>query len=1066
MRRKISILLLVSSLLITGVINVHGQVSYFVDQEITLNVESVDGNNYAWGVFLDEHGLVSADQAIYEFISSAGLPETRLKIKSEGEYYVVLFETNQLGCSTGRVLRIEVIPNNLKFAVGNADSESCYEASGNDFIVELRFQDNEGKPLGQEHFPVDVTFSVDGEQQPSQKISYFKQELEIGSSLYATQSNQNTLVLVSLDEATDSKNIKIRPEKEKSTHEYQIFARPELSFDGDLDELVLESRRSFVVWGEDTWTYSWLLKTPNGKTIALNAQEAKTEEVLLDELGEYQLQVRAKADNGCEGDWATQTFLVKEGEQQLLAVADQATTSSNQQLVIAVLENDFGVDERTSVSVPEETEAGGFLSFNSEDSTVTYYPPQNYTGEDRFTYELCDDQEPANCSQAGVVITVEPGIAEAAAPIAVHDINVGWIDQQIEGNVLTNDLFYQGGSFSAEIVTIPDEKAGKLTAFDRQTGAYVFEPAPGYFGEAIFEYRVCKTIESDNALCDDGMVTIQIADYNQTNLPPIGNGDVVITKANQAVSGNFLINDFDVDGDPISVKRVSQSNLPGSLDWNKNGSFSYTPETDFIGELSFNYQVCDDLGHCSWSTVNIYVLPADLIDGLQVAIDDAVFSVDQEVIEGDLRKNDQGLQSGGTFSRVLGGGPQHGTVTVTSDGHFSYYPALSGDMPYFDRFVYQVCSTQNDGGCSYATAYILVNPVAPLAVIDAEKVELGACQTIVLDGSSSEGQGQLTYAWLPSSFLSDATSPKPSFTPGESAWYYLKVSDLAGRSHTDSVYVDVFEAPQTMLDDQLYVSQPTDVIMLDASESSGEQLTFNWWTEGDALIVSGAQTATPEVSGLGTYYLEVTDRFGCSAVDSVVVGLLLQVDAVNDTLGLLINTFADINVLRNDIPQGQLNPQSVSIVAPPEHGVAIVSSDSMITYTPDQFYAGKDNFVYAVCDFTNHCDEATVLVMINSEPLFVPNAFSPNGDGINDYFEIIGLNQYERVRLRVVNRWGSLVYESLNYGEGEGRDGLWDGIANKGVRTGGGQVPTGTYYYVLDLGDGSEKLTGYIYIDR
>ena len=1059
-------ILIIALLLAVTTVAAQDAISPFEGASHHYQVEQHDGNTYQWQVYQELVPLVVADVQDYDFLSGESTSSVEMQWLKAGIYYLMVVESDPGGCNNLKVLRIEVIPNNLKFAVGNVESESCYEASGNDFIVALRFQDNAGKPLGQEHFPIDVTFSVDGEQQPSQKISYFKQELEIGSSSYATQSNQNTLVLVSLDEATDSKNIKIRPDQEKSTHEHQIFARPELSFDGDMDELALGSRRSFVVSGEDSWTYSWLLKTPNGKTIALNAQEAKTEEVLLDELGEYQLQVRAKTLNGCDGDWATQTFLVKEGEPELLAVADQATISANQQLVISILENDFGVDERTSVSIPEGTEAGGFLSFNTEDSTVTYYPPQNYTGEDRFTYELCDEQEPANCSQAEVVISVEPGVAEAASPIAVHDINVGWIDQQIEGNVLTNDLFYQGGSFSVEIVTIPDEKAGKLTAFDRQTGAYVFEPAPGYFGEAIFEYRVCKTIESGDALCDDGMVTIQIADYNQTNLPPIGNGDVVITKANQAVSGNFLMNDFDVDGDPISVKGVSQSNLPGSLDWNKNGSFSYTPETDFVGELSFNYQVCDDLGHCSWSTVNIYVLPADLIDGLQVAIDDAVFSVNQEVIEGNLRKNDQGLQSGGTFSRVPGGGPQHGTVAVTSDGHFSYYPALSGDMPYFDRFVYQVCSTQNDGGCSYATAYILVNPVAPLAVIDAEKVELGACQTIVLDGSSSEGQGQLTYAWSPSSFLSDATSPKPSFTPGESAWYYLKVSDLAGRSHTDSVYVEVFDAPQTMLDDQLYVSQPTDVIMLDASESSGEQLTFNWWTEGDALIVSGAQTATPEVSGLGTYYLEVTDRFGCSAVDSVVVGLLLQVDAVNDTLGLLINTFADINVLRNDIPQGQLNPQSVSIVAPPEHGVAIVSSDSMITYTPDQFYAGKDNFVYAVCDFTNHCDEATVLVMINSEPLFVPNAFSPNGDGINDYFEIIGLNQYERVRLRVVNRWGSLVYESLNYGEGEGRDGLWDGIANKGVRTGGGQLPTGTYYYVLDLGDGSEKLTGYIYIDR
>jgi gliding motility-associated-like protein len=103
--------------------------------------------------------------------------------------------------------------------------------------------------------------------------------------------------------------------------------------------------------------------------------------------------------------------------------------------------------------------------------------------------------------------------------------------------------------------------------------------------------------------------------------------------------------------------------------------------------------------------------------------------------------------------------------------------------------------------------------------------------------------------------------------------------------------------------------------------------------------------------------------------------------------------------------------------------------------------------------------------LVNDNPFFIPEAFSPNGDGINDKFEIKGLAKYKSVEIEIFNRWGNVVYQSKNYGEGQGKAGFWDGTSGFGLRIGSGPVPSGTYFYVLRL-DGKEKINGTIYLDR
>ncbi|MDB4229028.1 gliding motility-associated C-terminal domain-containing protein, partial [Flavobacteriaceae bacterium] len=95
--------------------------------------------------------------------------------------------------------------------------------------------------------------------------------------------------------------------------------------------------------------------------------------------------------------------------------------------------------------------------------------------------------------------------------------------------------------------------------------------------------------------------------------------------------------------------------------------------------------------------------------------------------------------------------------------------------------------------------------------------------------------------------------------------------------------------------------------------------------------------------------------------------------------------------------------------------------------------------------------------------LIIPNAFSPDGDGINDTWTIRGgLNEnYPNNQIRIFNRWGVSVYESKGYLND------WKGNNYNSSGSTSSNLPVGTYFYLLDLnGDGSNVKKGYVYITR
>ncbi|MDG2330623.1 MAG: gliding motility-associated C-terminal domain-containing protein [Flavobacteriales bacterium] len=106
----------------------------------------------------------------------------------------------------------------------------------------------------------------------------------------------------------------------------------------------------------------------------------------------------------------------------------------------------------------------------------------------------------------------------------------------------------------------------------------------------------------------------------------------------------------------------------------------------------------------------------------------------------------------------------------------------------------------------------------------------------------------------------------------------------------------------------------------------------------------------------------------------------------------------------------------------------------------------------------------TIIVIVEDEPvdIEVPNGFSPNGDGVNDFFVIPGLDQYPDNELIIFNRWGNEVFQSAPYNSD------WDGsTTNKTLRISGDKVTDGTYFFILNLNvEGIDPINGFIELRR
>ncbi|MGB0423796.1 MAG: gliding motility-associated C-terminal domain-containing protein [Flavobacteriales bacterium] len=115
----------------------------------------------------------------------------------------------------------------------------------------------------------------------------------------------------------------------------------------------------------------------------------------------------------------------------------------------------------------------------------------------------------------------------------------------------------------------------------------------------------------------------------------------------------------------------------------------------------------------------------------------------------------------------------------------------------------------------------------------------------------------------------------------------------------------------------------------------------------------------------------------------------------------------------------------------------------------------EETGAYTVTGTVDGCVVTDVITVFIGPPIGIPNAITPNDDGINDLWTISGINDFESAQVNVYDRWGQLVFKSIGYTQ------PWDGT-NRGKF-----LPTGTYYYVIELNSvdvNIEPLVGFIAI--
>jgi gliding motility-associated-like protein/uncharacterized repeat protein (TIGR01451 family) len=175
-----------------------------------------------------------------------------------------------------------------------------------------------------------------------------------------------------------------------------------------------------------------------------------------------------------------------------------------------------------------------------------------------------------------------------------------------------------------------------------------------------------------------------------------------------------------------------------------------------------------------------------------------------------------------------------------------------------------------------------------------------------------------------------------------------------------------------------------------------------------------------------------------------------------DTLFTVTNAPVNGDVLANDVISGGI--VSLQIVRAPLHGSVVVNPDYSVTYQPESGYCNSrqgdalDNFFYEVCT-PEGCFTMIVWVEVGCDDFIIFNGFSPNGDGVNDFFRIQGLEEYPLHTLHIFNRWGNKVFSTKHYENDWG--GSW----------GQNDLPDGTYFYLFEDGEG-HSYTGYIEIRR
>ena len=339
---------------------------------------------------------------------------------------------------------------------------------------------------------------------------------------------------------------------------------------------------------------------------------------------------------------------------------------------------------------------------------------------------------------------------------------------------------------------------------------------------------------------------------------------------------------------------------------------------------------------------------------------------------------------------------------------------------------YFVSGTDVHGCISASPATVTVNSL-PILTVNTGTVCSGKPVKLIVSGASS-------YIWSPSAGLNTVNGATVTSNPASLQDYTVQGTDLHGCTQTATTQVVVNQNPIASFTP---INASGCVPLCVNFNNTGSAGTCTWTFGDGGSAVANSTTNCYQKAGFYNVELYVVNAFGC--VDS---------------------TYGTVNAY--PIPKANFTylPNQISILAPSvqfvnQSGSAVITSwnwnfgdyspiDSL--ESPKHTYQDTGNYVALLTVISDHGCRDSIIEIIRVEPdyeLFVPNAFTPNGDGLNEIFlpEGDGIVNY---KLHIYDRWGNLLFSSYDINTG------WDGkFQNKG----GDILQEDVYVWKIDLTD-------------
>ena len=327
----------------------------------------------------------------------------------------------------------------------------------------------------------------------------------------------------------------------------------------------------------------------------------------------------------------------------------------------------------------------------------------------------------------------------------------------------------------------------------------------------------------------------------------------------------------------------------------------------------------------------------------------------------------------------------------------------------------------------------------------------------------------------------DANILTPVYTPGPndilngSFELQIESSPPVCTEESDNIIITISQ-PIIAVDQvaSLNVSETTVIdITNGATIGPGDIITTTLLTQpqkGTTVINNDGSidyTASAGTVGDDTFDYEIRnqcDLFSIAKITITIINVPPVVDVPPSTI--LVGGIVTRNILADITDDNDnIDFSTLKIITQPSSG-APASLDAGGNLTVDYAglkFVGTDQLTIEVCDLDGLCTTQIIFIEVEPPSVVVYNAVSPNGDDKHDYLEIENAEFFPNNQVKIMNRWGDIVYEINGYDNDANK---FTGVANKG---GNGELPTGTYYYsiVIVQNDGSETtLKGFFTLRR